>query len=250
MKDILKLTKEGLDSLLNLIYPPLCGICNKRLLEDLEINTSTCKDCLQDIKHNVGPYCVKCGRSLNGSTENVTVCWDCFDKQTHYERNYSAVLYEGVAREALHLLKYSGRTSLVNLFCVLLIDFLEKNPEILKEIDGALAVPLHSIRQREREFNQVDYLVSAILKKFKLTEIRNCLVRIRPTHPQSDLDKPERTQNVRDAFQIRQPNLILGKSLLLVDDLFTTGATINECARVLRKNGAKKVRCLTFARGA
>lgn len=248
--NLLTFTKEGFGGLLNLIYPPACLICNTKLLDVQQQNLSICEGCLSKIKKNQPPYCIKCGRSLRGLTDNVETCWECTGRDFDYERSWSCTLYEGLTKEALHLLKYSGKLSLSNLFCSLLVQFLEENPEVLNGIEATLAVPLHNVKFRERGFNQAHILSSAVVKKFGLKDLSYCLKRAVATRPQSELDKKERFDNIKGTFEVTAPLLISGKNLLMVDDLFTTGATLNECAKVLRKAGAKKIHCLTFARGS
>lgn len=111
-------------------------------------------------------------------------------------------------------------------------------------------MPLHNVRFREREFNQAHILTQAIAACFGIKDLSGCLKRISATRPQSELDKKERLGNIKGAFEAARGELIYKKNLLLVDDLFTTGATLNECAGVLKKAGAGKINCLTFARGA
>lgn len=238
-----------LNGVLNLVYPPLCGICGKKSLKEGYETLSICEDCFNKIKRNLPPYCKKCGRSLRGLADAVELCWECFGKDFYYEKAWSCLLYEGAIKEALHLLKYSKKFSLSNLFCNLLAKFVKDNPEILMEIDGVVAVPLHSVKFREREFNQAHMLATAIVKAFNTKDLSGCLKRSIATRPQSALDKKERFDNVKGTFEATETRLVCGKNLLLVDDLFTTGATLNECARVLKKAGARRIHCLTFARG-
>lgn len=246
---ILTLAKKGLNALLNLVYPPACGICDKKLETTQEENTSICAGCLDKIKRNPAPYCRKCGRSLCGLTTGVETCWECPKREFYYERTWSGFIYEGVAKKALHLLKYSKKLSLNNLFCNLLIQFARGNPEILEGMNGVLAVPLYNVKFREREFNQAHLLAAAIVKEFNIKDLSACLKRSIATKPQSGLDKKERFENIKGTFEVITPGSLSGKNLLLIDDLFTTGATLNECAKVLKKAGAVKLHCLTFARG-
>lgn len=246
---ILTLSKEGLGALLNLVYPPVCGICDKKLTKAQEENISICAGCLDEIKRNPAPYCAKCGRSLCGLTTRVEICWECSKREFYYERSWSGFIYEGVVKEALHLLKYSKKLSLSSLFCSLLIQFAKGNPEILEGMDAVLAVPLYNVKFREREFNQAHLLAAAVVREFNIKDLSAGLKRSIPTKPQSGLDKKERFENIKGTFEVITPGPLSGKNLLLIDDLFTTGATLNECAKVLKKAGAAKLHCLTFARG-
>jgi ComF family protein len=239
-----------LSGLLDLAYPPFCGICESKLSEERERDLSLCSGCLDRLKSNPPPYCKGCGRSLRGAVETVDSCWECCGRRFHYERSWSCFLYEGLAKEALHLLKYSKRLYFSNMFCRLPVRFVRANPEITAGMDAAVAVPLHGTKLREREFNQAHLLAEAVAAEFGLRDLSGCLVRTAHTRPQSELDRSHRFENVRGTFSAKDPSLLRGKNILLVDDLFTTGATLNECARILKEAGAAKIHCLTFARGA
>lgn len=239
-----------ISGMLNLVYPAVCGICDRKLLSESEEDLSICADCAVKIKKNPAPYCVKCGRSLRGLVDSVETCWECPKKEFFYERSWSGFLYEGPVKDALHLLKYSKKLSLGSLFCGLLVRFIKENPEIIEGTDGIAAVPLHSVKFREREFNQAHLLAAAIAGEFDITDLSRCLKRAVSTRPQSELDKNERLENVKGTFEVIKPSLVYKKNLLIVDDLFTTGATLNECSKALKKIGAGKLNCLTFARGA
>lgn len=234
------------NSLLSLAYPPLCPLCGAKARDRRVL----CEGCFSSIKKNPPPYCAKCGRSLKGAVENVETCWECGNKNFYYERSWSAFLYEGPVREALHLLKYSGKLWAGELFSCLLINFLKENTHILRDIDCMAAVPLYGVKLREREFNQARIFSGAICRGFGIKDAGSGIKRRVYTRPQSELDKDQRQANVAGTFSVCTPGLYASKNVLLVDDIFTTGATLNECARVLKGAGAETVHCLTLARGA
>lgn len=247
---LMALTKDGIDGLLHLVYPPACSICGKRLSSDGQGILLICSDCLMLVKKNRAPYCMRCGRSLRGHVDTRGACIACSGRDFHYERSWSCLLYEGAVKEALHLFKYSGMISFINLFGDLLIQFLTDNELVLEGMDAILAVPLHPVKRRERGFNQAELLTAAIIARFALQDVSRSLRRRTATRPQHELDRKERYNNVRGVFEVINPALVCGKNLLIIDDLFTTGATMNECARVLKKAGAHKIHCLTLARGS
>ena len=119
---------------------------------------------------------------------------------------------------------------------------------LVHPLDRVMPVPLHRTRLRTRGFNQALLLAAAVGRRFSLELDYDNLVRIRATRPQVELNGPERTQNVRGAFELRRPDAVAGMRLLLVDDVFTTGATLNECSRVLKEAGAASVIAFTLAR--
>jgi ComF family protein len=118
------------------------------------------------------------------------------------------------------------------------------------EIDFIVPVPLHRLRLKEREFNQSEILASRLAKYFNIPLIKNSLIRTRPTPPQANLSKEERLKNVNGAFKLRENELLKGKNILLIDDVFTTGSTVDQCAKVLKKEGkAREVGVFTLAKG-
>ena len=153
-------------------------------------------------------------------------------------------MYQGVLAEAIQRFKYQGDINLVGP----LSWFWKKiNLEDLS-FEAIIPVPLHPDRLRERGFNQALLLGKTLGKIHNKMVLAGALRRIRNTIPQVQLDHSERERNVRGAFAVRNQQEIMDKHLLLVDDVFTTGATVNECARVLKKSGAKEIIILTLAR--
>ena len=243
-------TRECWDGLLDLVYPPLCVLCDNKLVSAGERATRLCAACSRQIKKIRPPYCVMCGRSLQGHTENVDRCWECCGRRCHYDRSWSCALYEGTLREAIHRFKYSGKVSLLDLFSGLLSNFLAENSGVHSGMDAVIAVPLHSTKLREREFNQAQALAAVVAKQLRIIDASRCIRRSRPTRAQNELDRNQRFKNVRGAFAVADPRLVNGKNVLIVDDLYTTGATLDECGRVLRAAGAQRIHCITVARGA
>jgi ComF family protein len=153
-------------------------------------------------------------------------------------------MYQGVLAEAIRRFKYQGD---INLAGPLSWFWNKINLEDLF-FEAIIPVPLHPARLRERGFNQALLLGKTLGKIHSKMVLAGALQRIRNTIPQVQLDHSERERNVRGAFAVRKQQEIMDKRLLLVDDVFTTGATVNECARVLKKSGAKEIIVLTLAR--
>jgi ComF family protein len=152
--------------------------------------------------------------------------------------------YEGLLEQAIHLYKYRKQPSLAGPLTELMLVWRDRLPPC----DLVLAVPLHPKRLRMREFNQALLLADRVAKRLALPLSLDHLVRVRATLPQTKLDRKERAGNVRRAFAVqRQPELV-DRRVLLVDDVMTTGATVNECAKVLRRAGVTSVVVLTLAR--
>jgi ComF family protein len=151
-------------------------------------------------------------------------------------------------RECIHKFKYSGALVLEGLFAALLTDFAKKHMDMMR-FDCIIPVPLHRVKLRERTFNQAAILASSLSRKSGLLCINNNLTRIKSGKSQITLSKRERLKDIKGAFKVKNPASLEGKSVLLVDDVFTTGATANECAKALRRSGVKYIEVLTLARG-
>jgi ComF family protein len=151
-------------------------------------------------------------------------------------------------RDLIHRFKYDGETWLAGLLGDILRQGLRDARLMGRYFDAVVPVPLHRLRRREREFNQAEILGRELARGEKF-EFCDALARLRYTLTQTHFDRRSRMQNLRNAFELRKGTVVRGKSLLLVDDVLTTGSTLDECARVLLKAGARSVHALTVARG-
>jgi ComF family protein len=161
-----------------------------------------------------------------------------------YTRAWSPFPYQTPLKEAIGLFKYQGKVSLAHPLADLLLAALGSLPPI----DLILPVPLHPKRLREREYNQSLLLTNRLSQNLNIPLSYTNLIRIRNTPPQISLKRKDRLKNLRGSFQVYQPELIAKKNLLLIDDVLTTGTTVNECARTLRKAGSGHVYVATLAR--
>lgn len=221
----------------NLLFPSRCVICGE-LLTFAE--RKLCTSCAEHI-----PYlsaCPHCG----GRSEGGSFCSFCM-KPYAFVRAYAPFSY-ALLRRTIHLFKYSGSIPIGRVLGDLLADYvLQFQPQLLREVDVMLAVPLHSARQRQRGFNQTHILCERLVARTGLPFSEIGLERKRDTVAQSFLSVQERRQNVRDAFRATAD--FSGKCVLLVDDIFTTGTTCQECAKELYRAGAAEVivLCLSAA---
>lgn len=212
-----------------------------------ERDNPVCEECWSRVKRNLPPYCSKCGK---GIPELKAFCAECQKGSNYYfTRVWATCHYDGVLRECIHTLKYRGKVRLARPLGQLMADF-AMNHLNSSSMDMIIPVPLHPSKKREREFNQAELLSQGVSKALHLPIVTNNLKRIRPTHPQSNLKgKEDRLKNIRDAFKLTFPPKLTGKSILLIDDLFTSGSTVNECSRTLLDGGAQDVVVLALARG-
>ena len=171
-------------------------------------------------------------------------CATCRTTTPSYDYARSAAVYEGALREALHALKFAGRRAVSNPLGDLAAEQCMRS--VPDGVDALIPVPLDRERERERGFNQAVLLARRIGSRLDIPTRPGWLVRIRSTRPQSDLSAAERRANVRGAF--RASDRVAGRHLLLVDDILTTGATLDACARALRAAGGLRVGVLTVAR--
>lgn len=236
-------------ALLRFVFPGDCAICQGTL--GVGARSVVCGACWGGIRVLDPPFCPRCGRPFWGSTlvhPPSHRCQACRTKSPQYLLARSAVLYErdDPLRDILLLFKHGRKIALGRHLGGLMA---ERAVDLLGHlcIDAVVPVPLHRRREQERGFNQADILARAVARRLDRPVLRKTVQRIRPTPPQSG--KPRgRARNVRGAFAVRRVEEIKDRSLLLVDDVLTTGATVNECAKVLMKAGARTVLVYTLAR--
>ena len=225
---------------INLIFPVYCLICKKEL--SYQTDTYLCDACKKSIIPITGKVCNKCGRPfING------ICGICREKQFYFSKARASVIYDGSVRECIHFFKYNKKTYLLNtLFEVFLL------PDSLDFLgcDLIIPVPLHWIRQYSRGFNQAELIGRKFSKRFNIKLSKTSLKRTRATPSQTGLSLKERTKNIKGAFSVRNSQKLNGKRILLVDDVMTTGATVNECSKVLLQAGVGEILVYTLARGA
>ncbi len=232
-----------LNGFLSLLFPLNCLICHRGLGSDNR--KYLCPACWGKIRLIKEPVCSKCGRP-----SFPTVCSSCQNQKRKYffSKARAAGVYEGVLRECIHFFKYQKKAYLARPLGEMLIDGMS-NDEDLREADFLIPVPLDGRRFREREFNQAHLLAQVVSRDFKITISSRNLRRARRVPPQTQLSRKQREENVKGLFEVRSREEYKGRRILLIDDVFTTGATVNECARVLKEAGAEEVSVLTVARG-
>lgn len=226
-------------SFLDLLFPPACLLCRKNLLTH-----GICDACRDGFDVLSSPSCTVCGSKFPTDAGGDHLCGRCIKKKPTFDIAASVYLYEGGLSRAVRLLKYSKK-SLVGSH----LGGLMKNHRLSDiSYDAIVAVPLHISRLRERGFNQSQLLAEGLCKNMSLHSDKYILERVRPTGSQAGMSSKERQANVRGAFCLRRGVDVSGKRILLIDDVYTTGATVKECSAVLKKAGASVVNVLTLAR--
>ncbi len=193
------------------------------------------------------PHCATCGLPFAFEASLQTLCAACIDYPPAFDTARSAVVYNDSSREVILGFKYGDRLHAVDTF----VPWMQRaGKELLNDTDIIIPVPLHQRRLWERRFNQSALLAEELADRTDKKYFPDALLRLRHTVPQQGLNVKDRNKNVKSAFgiQTRYKEAIKGKNILLIDDVFTSGATLNECARTLKKTGAEKVFVLTIAR--
>lgn len=230
------------EKLMEFIFPPRCAVCGEVLALG-ERKGFLCHKCGENIPFIPKDICPHCG----GETETAGFCDFCL-KPFAFETACAAFPYEKV-RQTIHLFKYEGGKQLGEGLGELMAGYLlQYHEELMVKTDVILSVPLHSKKEKRRGFNQTHILCQKISEKTGLVFWKDGLRRKRDTVAQSTLSTPEeRRQNLKGAFETAAD--VSGKRVLLVDDIFTTGSTCNECAKALYRAGAKEVHivCLSAA---
>lgn len=219
--------------LADLLFPPRCLGCRR-------VDTWLCADCLGQIPRIEPPFCTRCGDRVEGGE----ICARCQTSPLHISRIRSVAHFEGTVRHAMHHLKYRGHTALAEPLGGLLATYWARHPA---PVDAVVPVPLHAARLRERGYNQAALLAREMARRLGLAVDERTLVRERPTAPQVGLTASQRKDNVHDAFRCLNDALV-GKQVLLIDDVCTTGATLEACTLALQRKGACSVQALTLAR--
>lgn len=226
----------------DLVLPRECVVCSS-VIKDSQ-NGFVCSECFSKIKIIEPPFCKGCGRpfisreTLKYSPEHL--CARCREKAFSFHCARAVGVYEGTLKKLIHAYKFRKKRALGEYLSKIMIENLGDKFEQI-DFDTIIPVPLHKQRLRTREFDQSFLLAMKIGKHLNIPVLSDSLIRYRSTKPQLELKVKERLKNVKGAFRVREGEKIKGKSILLIDDVFTTGATINECSKILKKEGASRV---------
>ena len=224
-------------------------------LPDSLLSDYLCPACIRTMVAVESPICVCCGLPFKSRQGDDHPCGDCMDSPKRFRIARAPLVYEQILTRLVHCFKYQGKIQLAGPLAGLLQATFQRfwDPD---SIDMILPVPLHLQRLRERGFNQAYLLVRnwktaagpSVGRQPRFRIERDVLVRTVSTLPQSALGRTQRAVNIKNAFTLTRPDKIIDKRILLIDDVYTTGATVDECARILLQSGAAHVDVLTLAR--
>jgi len=234
--------------MLSYLFPPVCQLCpGERAGRELGYVGPACR---QAVRWICPPFCQQCGLPFAGEVTTEFACANCADERWYFSYARAAVEAKGPVLEAIHRFKYQRalwfRVWLSELLLSAASPVLKRDPA---GWHGVVPVPLHPVKRREREFNQAELLGAALAGDLGVRLETGLVHRIHPTETQTTLSREARAENVRQAFIGPAGHSLVNRRLVVVDDVFTTGATTNAVARVLRDAGAAEVVVWAVARG-
>lgn len=223
---------------IEVFFPRSCVNCGIYTVRDAAL----CVSCINNIKFLQGYFCIKCGKNLE---QNAGVCVRCTAFNSHLSALESVFEYDNTSKHMVLQFKFYGDISNIKTYAGWMF---EKGKELLARAELIVPVPMHCMRLRRRKYNQSVLLARALSKLCGIPLEVFTLKKAKNTTPQSYLSASKRSKNVWNSFKVTNSVLFRGKVVVLIDDVVTTGASLQECARVLKNSGAKEVLGLTLAR--
>ncbi len=232
-------------SALHFLFPQRCQYCRcylpsypKRFL---------CEQCHSQLYDHITVVCMVCGKSADSLELPPYLCGDCRYKDRPDLWFLHAGMYEGILKKLIHKMKYERRQYIAHLLTNYLITFLEQQQFDSQEFDCIIPVPLSAVKYRERGFNQTELIGKQVSQWGNIPLKKSILRRKHHAHAQVELSRSERLNNLRDVFNVRRKIDLSGQSIILIDDVRSTGSTLYFCAQALFEAGAEKILCLTLA---
>jgi len=236
--------KKFLLGLVNFFYPITCSVCGKNLnyLSQTRI-CSKCKESFPTIKNLI---CQRCGMPLEDGGEHCYICRKD-PRKYHFDKMRSVYLYRDPLRSLILKFKYLNRTFLAKDFALYMCEEMRLH-NFYKDVDFIVPVPVNILRKIKRGYNQAELLADEISLKMNIPVLKKVLFRRRITKPQFKLSKFERFENIKNSFFVKNRSILKNKTILLIDDIVTTSATVSDCSLALKTSSVKKVHVLTLAR--
>jgi ComF family protein len=240
---ILATLREFSRDVVHFFFPPICTLCSDRLTETDQV---ICDRCRHEMDQVLEPICRRCGKQVERSTES---CGLCKKMKPAFDCARAATVYRGPGEQVVREFKYHEHHELAPVMARLMF-LCWQNQLAFESLDVVVPVPLHAVRLRERGFNQAELIATPLAELFQKPLVADAVVRVRPTQTQTLLSFKERLDNMEGAFEpvVGADDRLRDKSVALIDDVCTTGATGSACAAALKQAGAARVVLLTFAR--
>lgn len=227
----------------NLFVPKLCPICGvTKLQEEVQM---VCQSCCEQLPFYPDDVCSKCGGEIDSILD---CCSECLDSNFCWDRGFTVWKYDGLIRDAIHQYKYKSELGIIEFFAENMAGKVQAKPDL--QLDFVTWIPLHFTKKLWRGYNQSELLAKRLSALLNLP-CKKLINRVKCTRQQAMLDRSDRLKNMKNAFAINQKNspFVKDKNILLLDDVFTTGTTLNKAAEILLKSGAKSVTVISIARG-
>ena len=228
----------------NMIYPPACPICGKTRVISKGERLDICPWCRDTITYVEEPTCVKCGKVLDDDRE---YCADCMKTEHVYDQAVSLYEYSDGIKQSIYRFKYHNKQEYADIYakeiaqrCGIVIN--AWNPDVM------IPVPIHASKLKKRGYNQAELIANSLSEIMGIPVDNDCIVRVKKTIPMKELNNIERIKNLQNAFQINHNGIRYSK-VLIVDDIYTTGATIDACAKCLKECGVDKVYAVSLCIG-
>lgn len=234
------------DFLLEILYPARCPLCEAILPGRFgKRKILACSTCVEKIPYIHTPRCMKCGKQLEGNTQEY--CQDCEKKNHVFERGIGVSAYSEELRSSIHRFKYKSRREYEEFYGRLMEEYC-RDFIVQWGIDVIIPVPMFPHKKKVRGYNQAELLAVKLGEKMHLPVETDILVRCKNTRPMKELDDRGRAKNLQNAFKVRK-NVVKYNKVLLIDDIYTTGATMDACASVLKMAGVEQVYCASLCIG-
>jgi len=224
--------------IMDLVFPRVCPACEEKLRSNEEF---ICIKCNNQIKKIEGEICKRCGKNF----DEDKFCLACKNNNYQFDTARAVSYFESVIAVLVKKFKYNSRTELADFFANMISEYILSN-NLYKGIEHIVPVPLHNSRLRDRGYNQSLLIAEKVANKCNLKLLKNNLIKIKNTKSQTALSFKERLANVKDAYWIYNPHELENLNVILIDDVFTTGATTSECARTLKHSRCQQVHVITL----
>lgn len=235
--------QKYISKLISIIFPSKCIACSSIVSAGSKI----CSICWGKLEFISSPSCAKCDYPFEFDIGHDALCGSCLNEAPLFDKAISVLRYTALSKVMVHRLKYSDKLHIAKHFASLLFKKIHKD---VHKFDFIIPVPMHRKKMRSRFYNQAALMVTHLSGYSAIVPLHNGLLKTKHHKSQTGLSRGIRKENVKNTFGINKKyiSLIKGKNILLVDDVYTTGATVNECSKVLRRSGCGSITVITLAR--